>query len=214
MPGNEKKIYLLFSAHDTGEGGLLIANILKQNNTKASFFFTGDFLRDVQFRPIINNLKKDGHYISTHSDKHLLYADWGKRDSTLITKKEFLEDLNQSFATLKKLGITKGKWFLPPYEWYNKEIVQWSKEQGLTVINFTPGTGTNADYTFPEMKNYRSSDQLMQQLFQVEAERGLSGNLLLLHLGTDEKRTDKFYNRLDEMIKRLKSLGYSFARLP
>ncbi len=51
-------------------------------------------------------------------------------------------------------------YFMPPYEWCNREIVDWSRKLGLHVINFTPGTGTNADYTSPLMKNYKSSEEI------------------------------------------------------
>lgn len=214
MNDKGKNIYLIFSAHDYGEGGKHIANTLKKNNVKASFFFTGDFLRNSAFRLLIKQLKNDGHYIGSHSDKHLLYADWLKRDSTLVTKAEFENDLKNSINELYWFGIKKGKWFLPPYEWYNKDIVKWSKEQGLTVINFTPRTGTNADYTTPAMKNYKSSGQLMTNLFEKERINGLSGNFILIHAGTDEKRSDKLYNRLNEIITKLKQTGYNFKRLP
>ena len=213
MPSVEKDVYLIFSAHDFGEGGNHIAKTLKSNHAGGSFFFTGDFLRDPMNKKLIQKLKKDGHYISSHSDKHLLYNDWAKRDSLLVSKKEFESDLQNSLRELNKLGIKKGEWFLPPYEWYNRSIVNWARENGLTVINFTPGTGTNADYTTPEMKNYRSSDELLKKLFEVENDKGLAGNFILIHLGTDAKRTDKFYFKLDEIIKRLKSKGYQVKSL-
>ena len=214
MPAKEKEVYLLFSAHDFGEGGNHIAKTLKRNKVGGSFFFTGDFLREKKNKKLIKRLIKNGHYIGSHSDKHLLYNDWTKRDSLLVSKKEFEVDLQNSLIQLNKLGIKKGEWYLPPYEWYNDSIVKWSKENGLTVINFTPGTGTNADYTTPGMKNYRSSEQLMHRLFEVEKEKGLAGNLLLIHLGTDAARTDKFYYRLDEIIKRLRQQGYVLKKLP
>ena len=62
---------------------------------KASFFLTGDFCRNKSNREIIEKLKTDGHYIGPHSDKHLLYCSWEKRDSLLVTKKEFLSDLEE-----------------------------------------------------------------------------------------------------------------------
>ncbi len=213
MPDKEKTVYLIFSAHDYGEGGDTIRSALKKNNVKASFFFTGDFLRNESFVPLIKRLKKDGHYIGSHSDKHLLYADWSKRDSLLVTKEEFMIDMNHSLAALSMFGIKKAKWYLPSYEWYNKEVVTWCKERGLSVINFSPGTGTNADYTTPDMKNYRSSEALMNNLLKREQVSGLSGNFILIHLGTDKKRIDKFYNHLDELILELKKRGYSFKRL-
>ncbi|MBO9594486.1 MAG: glycoside hydrolase family 9 protein [Niabella sp.] len=212
MPG--KKVYLLFSAHDKGEGGAYIRQVLKQQDVKASFFFTGDFLRDQKFRPEVLQLKKEGHYIASHSDKHLLYNDWKKRDSLLVTKEQFAADLSNAYQTLHEMGIAKGRWFLPPYEWYNKDVVAWAREQGLTVINFTPGTGTNADYTWPELPNYKSSAQLLSQLKKVESEKGLAGNFLLIHYGTDERRTDKFYHQLEAMIRFLRAQGYQLERLP
>ena len=212
FPG--RKVYLIFSAHDKGEGGAYIHQVLKQNHVKASFFFTGDFLRTPGFRPLVVQLKKEGHYISVHSDKHLLYNDWTKRDSLLVTKDQFTTDLEAAYKTLGGLGIQKGRWFLPPYEWYNKTIVQWAKEMGLTVINFTPGTGTNADYTWPEQANYKSSTQLLDRLKKVADEKGLEGSVLLIHYGTDERRKDKFYEHLGAIISLLRSKGYEPDRLP
>jgi hypothetical protein len=42
---------------------------------------------------------------------------------------------------------------------------------------------------------------------------GLNGFLLLTHVGTDARRTDKFYQRLDELITTLKKRGYRFTLL-
>lgn len=214
IPTKSKALYLIFSAHDYGEGGELITRVLQKNKAKASFFFTGDFLRNPSFNPLIKKIKQDGHYIGSHSNKHLLYADWQQRDSLLIDKTQFVNDIQSAQKELGKLGIAKGNWFLPPYEWYNRKIVDWSRELGLTVINFTPGTGTNADYTTPDMKNYRSSEQLLQHLFEVEQKKGLEGNLILVHLGTAPERSDKFYNKLDKILEKLRALGYTFAKLP
>ncbi|MBO9620951.1 MAG: glycoside hydrolase family 9 protein [Niabella sp.] len=211
LPGN--KVYLLFSGHDRGEGGALINRVLKKHHVKASFFFTGDFTRNANFKPLIQQLKKEGHYIGSHSDKHLLYNDWTQRDSLLVTKDSFVHDLNTAYATLQQQGIKKGKWFLPPYEWYNKQVVQWAKESGLTVINYTPGTGTNGDYTWPGLKNYKSSDTLFDQLKKFEATNGLGGCFILIHYGTDERRTDKFYTRLEALIQWIQSKGYTLDRL-
>ena len=49
---------------------------------------------------------------------------------------------------------------------------------------------------------------------QLEKEEGLNGHLLLIHLGTSDLRTDKFYNNyLETMIKALKKKGYRFVPL-
>ena len=42
---------------------------------------------------------------------------------------------------------------------------------------------------------------------------GLNGFILLLHIGTDPARTDKFYRRLDELIEFLRSKKYEIVRV-
>jgi endoglucanase len=49
--------------------------------------------------------------------------------------------------------------------------------------------------------------------FEESQPEGLNGFILLLHIGTDPKRTDKFYNRLGDLIQALKGKGYSFVRI-
>jgi peptidoglycan/xylan/chitin deacetylase (PgdA/CDA1 family) len=44
-------------------------------------------------------------------------------------------------------------------------------------------------------------------------EHGLNGFILLIHVGTDPKRTDKLYNRLDELLNTLEGKGYTFTTL-
>ncbi|MBN1302442.1 MAG: glycoside hydrolase family 9 protein [Melioribacteraceae bacterium] len=214
----QKKIYLLFTGGDYADGAEIIFNVLDEHNIKAMFFFTGDYLRKKDNTKLINKLRRAGHYIGAHSDKHLLYADWSDRDSTLISKQEFKDDLKNNYKELSDFGIMKedALYYLPPYEWYNTEISEWTKELGLKLINFTPGTYSNADYTFPEMnESYFSSDKIMNCILNYEKKSpsGLNGFLLLTHVGTDKRRSDKFYNRLDELIIQLKEKGYVFGVL-
>lgn len=143
-----------------------------------------------------------------------MYCDWNKRDSLLVTKKQFLNDLTASYSELEKFDISKSDahFFLPPYEWYNDSIATWANEYGLQLINFTPGTKSNADYTYPALKNYQSSDIIYKSIADYENNDsfGLNGFMLLVHVGTDPARTDKFYNRLTELIHYLKKKKYSF----
>ncbi|HUZ62058.1 MAG TPA: glycoside hydrolase family 9 protein [Hanamia sp.] len=213
-----KKIALVSTGDGFADGGNLFAKVLKEQHIHGSFFLTGNFYRNKKFRDIIKKLKKDGNYLGSHSDKHLLYCDWVKRDSLLVTHKEFTEDLLNGYKELKKWGIEKDQahYFLPPYEWYNDSIAVWTKEMGLQLVDFTPGTRSNADYTYPEMgKKYLSADTLMNSILQYEIKstNGLNGFILLVHLGTDPRRTDKLYNHLPELIKELKARGYQFVRI-
>jgi endoglucanase len=210
----DKTIHLVFTGHDFAEGGEAILSILEKQKTTASFFLTGDFMR--KHPDLSKKIKKNGHYIGGHSDKHLLYADWQKRDSTLVTRDSFWADLKANFSELNKLGIAKNdaSFFMPPYEWYNDSIALWTKRAGLTLINFTSGTSSNADYTTPDMPNYKSSTAIYDRILQYEKtdNKGLNGSILLLHIGVGDKRSDKFWTRLEGLITELKRKGYQFER--
>ncbi|HUS01994.1 MAG TPA: glycoside hydrolase family 9 protein [Chitinophagaceae bacterium] len=211
---NKKQIALVFTADEFGDGAKTILNTLQKQNVKASFFFTGRFYRNPVYKNVITQLKQQGHYLGPHSDQHLLYADWTKRDSLLVTKDQFTKDLSANLKAIEKYGVKRSaiKYFIPPYEWYNDSIAAWTKQMGIQLINYSAGTKSTADYTTPEMKNYRSSDEIYQSILNKEKQQdGLNGFILLVHFGTDAKRTDKFYYRLDELLTTLKQKGYSFT---
>ena len=213
----KKNIALVFTGDEFADGGDFISKALGKEKIKASFFFTGRFYRNNLFATTIQQLKKESHYLGAHSDNHLLYCDWTKRDSLLVTKDEFAKDLLKNYSMMSRFGLQKkeAQFFLPPYEWYNDSIAEWTKELGFNLINFTPGTSSAADYTTPDMKNYRSSEEIYRSIINYEQTKpaGLNGFILLMHIGTDPKRTDKFYHRLPELIKHLKAKGYQFQRV-
>jgi endoglucanase len=147
-----------------------------------------------------------------------LYCDWTNRDSLLVTKFEFDNDLDHSYDELKKFGITqeKASYFLPPYEWYNDSIVMWTAAHGLQLVNYSPGTRSTADYTYPEMENrYVASNDIFKSVMDYEklSSSGLNGFILLMHIGTDPRRTDKFYNLLPKLIDDLRTKGYQWVRI-
>lgn len=212
-----REIALVFTGHEFGEGGTFIDSLLLKENIQASFFLTGDFYRNEQFRPLIKGLRRRGHYLGAHSDKHLLYCDWRKRDSLLVTEQQFIMDLADNYAAMAAHGIeaNKATYFLPPYEWYNDSIAAWTSRFGMQLVNYTPGTRSTADYTTAADKNYLDSETILNSVTDRAAMRpaGLNGFILLLHAGAGPGRTDKFYKKLPELIKYLKTKGYQFVRI-
>ena len=209
---SRKRISLVFTAADKADGAATIIPLLKKKGIKGGFFFTGEFFE--RFPDVVKQLVKDGHYVGSHSYGHLLYCSWERRDSMLVTQEEFAADMQRSYALLHQFGIQQPRYFIPPYEHYNATIAAWAKRMGLQIINFTAGTGTNADYTIPSMKNYRSSEELYQKLMDYESREGLNGHFLLIHFGTHADRTDKFYQFLPRIIDELCHRGYDFVSVP
>lgn len=109
----------------------------------------------------------------------------------------------------------QARYFLPPFEYYNPEIVRWTMNMGLTLINFTPGTRSNADYTGEADKNFVSSQVIFDSIVKKEREdpHGLNGFILLLHLGAGPGRKDKFHHRFGELLDYLAGKGYQFVRV-
>lgn len=214
---DRRKLALVFTGDEYAEGAKVIADTLKKRGVKASFFFTGRFYRNPEFAPIIERLKNDGHYLGAHSDDHLLYADWNDRNKLLVSQEQFKTDLEKNYAEMQRFGIAKSDaiYFLPPYEWYNRTIADWTSAMGLKLINFTPGTRSHADYTAPEDKNYIGSDAILQSIKDHEAKdpAGMNGFILLSHIGAGPKRTDKSHDKLDSLIVFLRSKNYQMIRV-
>ena len=211
----KKNIYLVFTADSMFQGGEKILKTLKKEKVKGSFFLTGNCLRMNEHRKLINEIIKAGHYVGGHSDRHLLYCAWENRDSMLVSRELLVADLRQNARELEHFDVTTddSRWYLPPYEYYNEECVDLIENMGYRVLNYTPGSATPADYTTPSMKNYQSSQKLIDRLYTFEKAVGLNGAVILVHPGVDDSRTDRLYNRLGEIIQYLKKKGYSFKSL-
>lgn len=214
----EKVISLVFTAHEFADGFRTIHSVLKKHHIQASFFFTGDFYRNRKYKNIFNTLKKEGHYLGAHSDKHILYCDWDHRDSLLVTREQFIADLKRNYEAMENRGIHSGDAgiFMPPFEWYNDSIASWCRQYGLQLVNFTPGTTSNQDWTYPGPgQQYAGSEEIYNRIltYQETHTDGLNGFILLTHFGTDPRRTDKFYNKLDALLTELEKRGYRFENL-
>jgi len=100
-------------------------------------------------------------------------------------------------------------------EHYNEEIVRWSKDLRLILINHTPGTRSGADYTGEADKNFVPSQIIFESILTKEQKdaNGLNGFILLLHIGSGPGRTDKFHARFGDLLDSLAGKGYHFARV-
>jgi peptidoglycan/xylan/chitin deacetylase (PgdA/CDA1 family) len=49
--------------------------------------------------------------------------------------------------------------------------------------------------------------------YEQRSTNGLNGFILLVHIGTDPRRTDKFYYHLPALIQELKKRDYQFVKI-
>lgn len=216
-PTDTPRMALVFTGHEFAEGADTILDVLSARKARASFFFTGVFLRDPAKAQIVRRIVKDGHYIGPHSDAHLLYAPWTGPKVSLVSRAAFAADLGKNLEALEPFGVDRRaiEYFLPSYEWYNEETVAWTREVGMTLICHTPGTRSTADYTEEGTPQFVSSEAIFRSILDRERTdpHGLNGFLLLLHVGAGPRRADKFHARFGELVDALAQRGYQFVRV-
>lgn len=213
---SSKPVYFIFTADSMFEGGEYAMQVLKEAGLKASFFFTGNFLRDkARNANIINRAVAEGHYVGPHSDRHILLADWDAGRTTLADPDSAVTDMMDNLVELAEYGIDTSsvKYIVPPYEWYNREHIDAYKGAGLIPVSPFPGLLTYRDYTVPGMDDYYDSVTLWDDFLDNVRTKDLDGCFIILHLGTQDARTDKFYRYLPQMIDTLKAHGYEPKRL-
>jgi peptidoglycan/xylan/chitin deacetylase (PgdA/CDA1 family) len=154
--------------------------------------------------------------VGPHSDSHPLYCSWENRDKSLVTKEFFTNDLKKNIAGLRAIGALQNRQpilFIPPYEWFNRDQVRWCEPLDVTLINFTPGSGSNRDYAPEGDRHFVPSKEIYADILAYEKHdpHGLNGFVLLLHLGSGRK--DPFHPMLGPLCDGLTRRGYEFVRI-
>ena len=211
---SRKRIALVFTGGDYGDGTAHILDTLGRLHVRAGIFVTGDFLRKLEHVPLLKQAVAEGHYVGPHSDRHLLYAAWDDRERSLVTRDAFERDLRQNIADLRALGALTGDvYFIPPYEWYNADQARWAADMSVTLFDFSPGSGSNRDYLPESDPRFVPSQRIFDDILAYERRdpAGLNGYILLLHLGAD--RRDRMYLLLEPLVVELRARGYTFVRI-
>lgn len=207
----QKRLSLIFTGGEFADGVPTILRVCATQKVPAHFFVTGDFLR---LHPKESaDIIAAGHLLGPHGHSHLLYCDWNDRSRSLVTREQFRQDLQANLDELKAIGAPPSRYFVPPFEWYNAEQVEWAEQMGLKLVNFTPGSGSNRDYIPEDDPKFSTSEKLLGDILRYEqtSEHGLNGFLLLMHAGS--KRVDKMHSQLDRLVVELKQRGYTFVTL-
>jgi peptidoglycan/xylan/chitin deacetylase (PgdA/CDA1 family) len=213
---SKQALALVFTGDEFGEGAPQILEALAKRQINASFFVTGNFLRKPSLRLLVERAIAEGHYVGPHSDSHPLYASWNERDKSLVREEFFAKDLQKNIADLRALGaLGKGRpiYFIPPYEHYNRDQLRWSQKLGVTLFNFTPGSGSNRDYAKEGDPHFVRAQRIYDDILAYERKdpHGLNGFILLMHLGSGRK--DPLQPLVGPLCDELSKRGYEFERV-
>jgi peptidoglycan/xylan/chitin deacetylase (PgdA/CDA1 family) len=213
---NAKKLALIFTGDEYGESTEPILETLKQRKIDAGFFVTGNFIRQSKLRSLLERAMAEGHYIGPHSDSHPLYSSWENREKSLVTEEFFRKDLLKNIADLRTTGAIRKRqpiYFIPPYEQFNRDQTRWCGKLGVTLFNFTPGSGSNRDYAREDDPHFVNSRRIYDDILSFEKKdpNGLNGYILLMHLGSGRK--DPFHTLLGLLCDELSRRRYRFERV-
>jgi peptidoglycan/xylan/chitin deacetylase (PgdA/CDA1 family) len=221
---SEKRLALIFTGGEFGEGTGHVLDTLAAHKIKASFFFTGDYLRKPEHQEHLKRIVKEDHYLGPHSDSHPLCCAWEDRSKTLVTEDFFKRDLKKNINDIDALIRSHGRqsavpprpritYFIPPYEWYNQDQSRWSRDINVLLFNFTPGSGSNRDWAPEGHKSFVPSQKIIADILAYERKDpdGLNGFLLLLHVGS--QRNDKTFLLLGDLLNELRARGYTFLKV-
>ena len=217
---DEKNVYLVFTAHysenDNGyfenfDGVVPVLNTLKEKGVKGSFFPTGVCFVQPQYQEPIRRIVDEGHYLSAHSYAHLVLCE---KDETLVSADSLAKDFALMEAQLERFGLEKKQyyWMIPPYETCNEESRKNIEALGYRLLNPSEGPIFDLDWTTPDMPSYKTIDQMLDRLWEMEETEGLNGIILLIHAMNYPEKQDyeRPYNHLGEIIDTLKDRGYGF----
>ena len=221
---DEKVVYLVFTGHfsenDNGEfenfdGIVPVLDTLKDRGVKGSFFPTGNVFRQARYQEPIRRIIDEGHYLSAHSNHHLLLCPYDNRDSTLVGPDSLRTDIEGMAAEIEKFGLTKDQfdWMIPPYEWYNQETADGLHALGYSLCNPTEGLVTGEDWMPADADNYQSAAEMVQNIWDFDDEYGLNGAIILVHamVYPGREESDRTYTHLGEIIDGLRARGYDFG---
>lgn len=221
---NEKKVYLVFTAHfstnDNGyfenfDGVVPVLNTLKAKGVKGSFFPTGECFRQKKYKAPIKRIIKEGHYLSAHSNKHLLLCSYDDRNENLVTADSLVNDIHDMEAELGRFGLEQKDfaWMIPPYEYYNEFSAYILKGMGYKLVNHTAGLETSNDWQAEGDPGFVSAAEQVQNIWDYDDAHGLNGCVILVHAMKYPGRSDedRVFTHLGEIIDGLRARGYEFG---
>lgn len=170
-PLENKKIIALTFDDGPNENTLLILDILKKKNVKATFFCIG---KNIEKHPeILKQIMEEGHIVGNHSYSHSSFFDFYR-------KNRVIEEIRKTDALVESISGKKVQLFRPPYGVTNPSIRRALEVTKHKVIGW----------------NIRSLDGILKDekiIFARIKKRIAPGGIVLLH---DTYHTSSILERL------------------
>lgn len=186
-----KVAMLTFDDGPTNDITPQILDVLKQEKIRAVFFVTGYGIDDAP--EVLKRIAAEGHIIAVHTMTHPNLA--------TLSQVEQRAEIVPLMDKIKELtGITPTI-IRPPFGMYNKDLLDLSKELGLTLTTWSNGS---LDWEGVDANGHKDP----QKVVDAVMEQLTPGSNILMH-DTHQHTADA----LPIMIKAMREKGYQFVTL-
>lgn len=184
----EKMIALTFDDGPSPTFTPEVLDILKKGNAHSTFFVIAHEVE--KYPEIVRRMVYEGNEIANHTYNHKYLNN--------VSKEDLREELNLAESVIKKAAGLKPKLFRPPGGYYNKDIVEVSKERGYKVIIWS-WEQQSGDWANP------GTETIIRRVLKNAS----SGNIVVFHdRGGDRYQTIR---ALPTIIVELQKQGYKLV---
>ena len=182
----DKVVYLTFDAGYENGNVQKILNILKETETKATFFLLSHFVE--ANADLVERMATEGHVIGNHTAHH--------KNLSHASREKIEEELKGLESALSAQGITCGSYFRPPEGSFSEELLKTVQSFGYRTVFWS--------FAYADWDNARQPEP--RQSLEKLLTHTHNGEVLLLHPTSDTNAAI-----LKEYIETLKAKGYRFA---
>lgn len=187
---DEKKVYLTFDAGYENGNMPQILKALKENDVKATFFVVSTFLKTNP--ELAKQMVDEGHTIGNHTNTH-------PNMSKMSTMDEFKKEIEPVEKLYKEItGKDMTKFYRPPQGVYSELNLKMAKELGYKTFF----------WSLAYVDWYKDKQPSKEEALKKLLPRLHNGAIILLH-STSSTNAEI----LDELIKKIKEMGYEFSTL-
>ena len=210
-----KQLALTFDGGSSDRGTLEILDILKTAKVRCTMFLTGRFINN--FPHLVERILADGHEIGNHTYNHPhltnLEKDGGNALRDYVDRAYMYRQLRGTDSIFySRFQQHMKPYWRAPFGEINTQIVRWAAALGFRHVGWTAHCDSWDWVADTTSKLYRSPVDIEAHFLSLDDERGLSGKIILMHLGSERKK-DYPYEALADLIQRLRKRGYRFVKI-
>lgn len=207
-PGGRKRLVLSFDGGSSAEVAVEVLDLLKARGLRTTLFLTGAFIQ--RFPALVKRMAAEGHELGNHTMNHPHFAPGMKRDPKWTRERVQRELLEADAALLRIAGRPMDPLWRAPYGEHTAEIRRWAEELGYRHVGWSEGADT-LDWATPNERSlYRTGEAIVKRL-QQRLNRDGDGIIVLMHLGSARRSSDRPTEGLGAFMDRARQEGWSFV---